>query len=391
MMTKAKRNILMVVLSSVSPDVRVEKEARYLVQEGNEVTIAAIDRTGELPETEERDGYTIIRMSSKRKSIFKYFEFWKNVKKRFGMQKYNILHLHDLNVLPLASKLKNISDIIIYDSHENFPEQMSETFGLPALIAYTWLEKKYLKKVDKIITAAPTVTDTLKRKYNTNSEWVSNYPSKIDVEKAHLKPISSKYDKKAKFRVVYFGVMCENLGYDKTVETVEILKEKLSSEDIEFLIIGSGPALKLMRKLINEKSLSDYFTLTGWMDYLDALSILRTCDMGLILFQPGKNNFLRMPNRLYDYCSAGVPFIGSNFEGLQRAIEGMEKFGELIDPTSPREIAKTILDFYNNKDKLDQMKINAQQAYFNFYNWELEAEKIVKTYESAYLEKTKTF
>ncbi len=390
-MTKAKRNILMVVLSSVSPDVRVEKEARYLIQDGNEVTIAAIDRTGELPETEERDGYTIIRMSSKRKSIFKYFEFWKNVKKRFGKQKYNILHLHDLNVLPLASKLKNISDIVIYDSHENFPEQMSETFGLLALIAYTWLEKKYLKKVDKIITAAPTVTDTLKRKYNTNSEWVSNYPSKIDVEKAHLKPISSKYEKKTKFRVVYFGVMYENLGYDKTVETVEILKEKLSSEDIEFLIIGSGPALELMRKLVNEKGLSDYFTLTGWMDYLDALSILRTCDIGLILFQPGKNNFLRMPNRLYDYCSAGVPFIGSNFEGLQRAIEGMEKFGELIDPTSPREIAKTILDLYNNKDKLAQMKINAQQAYFNSYNWELEAEKIVKTYESAYLRKTKTF
>ncbi len=307
------------------------------------------------------------------------------------MQKYNILHLHDLNVLPLASKLKNLSDIVIYDSHENFPEQMSETFGLPALIAYTWLEKRYLKKVDNIITAAPTVTDTLKRKYNTKSEWVSNYPSKIDVEKAHIKPISSRYEKKAKFRVVYFGVMYKNLGYDKTVETVEILREKLSSEDIEFLIIGSGPALEPMGKLISKKSLSDYFTLTGWMDYLDALSILRTCDMGLILFQPGKNNFLRMPNRLYDYCSAGVPFIGSNFEGLQRAIEGMEKFGELIDPTSPREIAKTILDFYNNKDKLDQMKINAQQAYFNRYNWELEAEKIVKTYESAYLEKTKTF
>ena len=69
----------------------------------------------------------------------------------------------------------------------------------------------------------------------------------------------------------------------------------------------------------------------------------------------------------------------------------MEKFGVLIDPTSPREIAKTILDLYNNKDKLDQMKINAQQAYFNCYNWELEAEKIVKTYESAYLEKAKTF
>ena len=38
-MTSEPWNILMVVLSTIAPDVRVEKEARYLAKLGNNVTI----------------------------------------------------------------------------------------------------------------------------------------------------------------------------------------------------------------------------------------------------------------------------------------------------------------------------------------------------------------
>ena len=38
-MSKENWNILMVVLSTVAPDVRVEKEARYLADKGYQVTV----------------------------------------------------------------------------------------------------------------------------------------------------------------------------------------------------------------------------------------------------------------------------------------------------------------------------------------------------------------
>ena len=383
-MTKENWNILMVVLSTVAPDVRIEKEARYLVNEGHKVTIIATNPQGKLPEEEERDGYVILRVPIKKKLFFKYFEFWKQVRKIVDDRKYDIIHLHDLNVLPLAKKLSKNCKILIYDSHENFPEQMSETFGFPAFWVYTLLEKYYIRKVHGIITAAATVSDTLRRKYKQSSIWVSNYPSKIDIDEAHKYEITKEYAKSRKFRIVHFGVMYSNLGYYQTVEAVELLKEKMKPSEIEFLVMGSGPALEPMKKMIEEKNLTEYFKIIGWMNYLDALSILRTCDMGLILLQPGKNNFLRMPNRLYDYCSAGVPFIGSDFEGLQRAKKEAGEIGILIDSTSAKEISDAIYSLCNKKEELAKMKSAAKKSYSTIFNWETEASKLVEKYKQTF-------
>ena len=259
-------NILMIVLSTVAPDVRVEKEARFLADKGSQVTIIATNPKGELPEEEKRDGYTIKRVPIKRKLFFKYFEFWKKVRKLVGDEKFDIIHFHDLNVLPLSAKLKNNSKIMIYDSHENFPEQMSETFGFPALWVYTLLEKYYIRKVHGIITAATTVTNTLRRKYKKESIWVSNYPSKIDVDKAHESEITDEFAKKKKFRIAHFGVMYSNLGYYQTVEAVDKLKNEIEPSEIEFLVMGSGPALEPMKAMIENKNLPQYFRVTGWMD-----------------------------------------------------------------------------------------------------------------------------
>ncbi|MHA1552160.1 MAG: glycosyltransferase family 4 protein [Candidatus Heimdallarchaeaceae archaeon] len=377
-------NILMVVLSTVSPDVRVEKEARFLTTKGHNVTVIGIDKTGKLSKNEKRDGYTILRVPSTKKIFFKYFEFWKNVRKIIGEQQYDIIHFHDLNTLPLAGKLSKNSKIMIYDSHENFPEQMSETFGFLALWAYTLLEKVYIKKVHGIITAGETYSDNLERKYGVHSAWIANYPSKTDIDEAHKIEIPKDLQKTNKFRIIHFGVMYGNLGYDKTVDAVEIIREKIPSSDIEFLVIGSGAAYEPMKIDINERNLGDYFILTGWMDYKEALSIMRSGDIGLILFQPGKNNFLRMPNRLYEYCSAGVPFIGSNFEGLQKSITGFEDIGILIDATSPKEIANTIISLYENQTKLAKMKKRAKEAYKIQFYWELEVVKLLDKYEETF-------
>ena len=388
-MVESKLKVLMIVLSSVAPDVRVEKEARFLTQNGHNVTILAIDRKGDLLREEKRDGYKIIRFQSKKKLFFKYFEFWKNVIDYVKDFTYDIIHFHDLNVLPLASKLRKNAKVLIYDAHENFPEQMSETYGVIAYWVYTLIEKHYLKYIDGIVTAGITYSQNIKRKYGRNSIWVSNYPSLIDVELAHKKPIPDEYKKRERLRVVYFGVMYSNLGYDKVVKTANYLRDKISPENLKFLIIGSGPAYEPMKKLIEKYNLKPYFHLTGWMEYSLALSVLRTCDVGLILFQPGKNNYLRIPNRLYEYCSAGVCYIGSNFPGIREGTKYSKKFGLLVNATSPRKIAEKILYLYNNYEETEEMKKIAKEAFQKVFNWEKEAPKLLKLYNEC-LKKNKT-
>ncbi|MHA1302848.1 MAG: glycosyltransferase family 4 protein [Candidatus Heimdallarchaeaceae archaeon] len=382
-MSSGKWKILMVVLSNVNPDVRVEKEARFLAFKGHEVTVVGIDRSSTLPKKEVRDGYTILRVPSKKKLFFKYFEFYNNVKHLVKDEHFDYIHFHDLNALPAISKLKKNGDFFIYDSHENFPEQMSETYGFLAQWVYTLIERHFIKKVDTVFTPGITYSELLEHKYGVHAYFVSNYPSVLDVEEAHKLEITEEIEKKVKFRVVYFGVMYGNLGYDKTVETAKILQSKLSPSDIEFLIIGDGAAYEPMKKMITEEKLEEYFTLTGWMDYKEALSVLRTCDVGLVLFQPGKNNFRRIPNRMYEYFSAGVPFIGSDFEGLRKGSVYDKPLGFLIDPQSPEEIAEAILKFYNNAEMLEEYKKNAKEAYTEKFNWETEVTKLLEIYEKA--------
>lgn len=383
-MSEESWNILMVVLSSVNPDVRVEKEARFLASKGHSVTVLCINPKGaSLPSSESRDGFHIVRLPSRKKLFFKYFEFWKQAYKYIQSHSYDIIHFHDLNVLPIASKVSPYTRAIVYDSHENFPEQMSETYGIIGYWAYTLLERRYIKFADQIITAGITYSDNIKRKYKRDSCWISNYPSQIDINQAHSLEVPDIYKKKAKVRIVYFGVMYSNLGYDKVVESAEILSHNFTPDDIEFMIIGSGPAYEPMKKLIAKKGLEGYFTLTGWMDYHLALSIMREADIGLILFQHGRNNYLRIPNRLYEYCSAGLAFIGSDFEGIRRGTEYESPFGLYINPTSSLELARAIEKLFNDPKTLAQMKQTAREAYEKRFNWETEIPKIIQVYKNA--------
>jgi len=253
------------------------------------------------------------------------------------------------------------------------------------LWGYSWVERYYIKRVQGVVTAGITYSENLKRKYKVESSWIANYPSRKDVKAAHKKDIPKEYTTDKKFRVVHFGVMYHNLGYDKTVEVAKILSEKFKPTELEFLVMGSGTSLEPMEQLIEKYNLSEYFNVTGWMNYLDALSIMRSCDVGLILFQPGKNNFLRIPNRLYEYCSAGIPFIGSNFEGLQRATLGIDDLGILIDPTSPQEIADAIVILMQDYERLENMKKTASEIYKNKFNWETEIVKLEEEYKKIFL------
>ncbi|MHA1415657.1 MAG: glycosyltransferase family 4 protein [Candidatus Heimdallarchaeaceae archaeon] len=383
-MINKRKKILMLVLSTVNPDVRVEKEARYLASKNFDVSVIGITRPSlDLPKKEERDGYTIYRVEIKKKLFFKYFEFYRKVKKLVGSEVYDYIHFHDLNALPAISKLKKNGKIFVYDSHENFPEQMSETFGLPAQIVYTWVERHFIKKVDYVFTPGKTYSNLLEKKYKVKASVISNYPSKEDVDKGHEIEIPKELEKKARFRVVYFGVMYANLGYDITVEVAKLIRNhyNLKPSDIDFLIIGDGSAYEPMKKMIEEEKLSPYFILTGWMDYHLALSVLRTSDVGLILFQPGKNNFRRIPNRLYEYFSAGVPFIGSDFEGLREGAKYDKQLGFFVNPQSPEKIAERIIELFKDTKTLEQLKKNAEEAYKTRFNWETEIKKIDKIYK----------
>lgn len=119
--------VYMILTNGFDPDVRVYKEAKYLVENGFDVTILCWDRKCEYIEKEEEniDGIKIKRFFIKSvpgtgmKQLIPYLKFIKKIKKYLKDKKYNYLHCHDFDGIIVGIFTKRRKEKkLIFDMHE---------------------------------------------------------------------------------------------------------------------------------------------------------------------------------------------------------------------------------------------------------------------------------
>jgi len=387
-------NICMIVLSTVKPDIRVEKEIRTLSEAGHklEVIAAAFPKEKKIPLSEIiKTGdysYKIDRVEIRKGGIFKYFEFWKGAKKIFREEKrqYDVIHYHDLNVLPLVKKFKKKATHHIYDSHELFPEMMSETYGIIGLIAFNLMEKIYIKHIDHVITTVEGIGDEMLKKHpGIKISFIHNYPSVVDIDKSNERKTEFKANKQ-KLSVVAWGTVYPNYGYDVLVEVVKEISKTIEYNDIEFIIIGSGQELEPMKKRVAENNLEDYFVFLGWTNYYDALAIMKETDLGLCLLQPAysKHKEFCSPNRVFDYLATGNLIICSDVDSIKNQFPKNNIFSFFVKPRDVKEIKEKILEVFEKyrNNGLEEAKIQSYKTYNEKLNWDKEGEILEEIYDS---------
>ena len=63
--------------------------------------------------------------------------------------------------------------------------------------------------------------------------------------------------------VGYVGVMGEQEGIDLLIAAAEHIVRQLGREDIQFVLVGGGPALAQLQALAATRGLADYITFAG--------------------------------------------------------------------------------------------------------------------------------
>ena len=101
---------------------------------------------------------------------------------------------------------------------------------------------------------------------------------------------------------------------------------------------------------------------------------------GMILFHPEPNHVDAQPNKMFEYMSAGMPVIASNFPLWREIMEGSE-CGICVDPLNSEEIAKAIQFIIKHPAKAEQMGKNGRRALVDRYNWEMEEKKLLGFYK----------
>jgi glycosyltransferase involved in cell wall biosynthesis len=356
------------ILTSVhSPfdDIRIfHKEARSLVKAGYDVTLITQHDRDEIV-----NEIRIVALPKPSNRIQRMTKTVWQAYRAAHKTDADVYHFHDPELIPIGLWLKWHGKRVIYDVHEDVPRQnLSKTY-IPAILRkpissmLATLEAFSACRFDAVVTATPFINERF-LKLGAYAVNVNNYPLLSE-----LYPTEGRWEAKEKV-VCYIGGITGIRGAFEMVEAIEK--------------VGCGLLLAGNIESDIENRLKK---MTGWR-YVEALGFIDRSDVqnvttrsmgGLVLLHPIVNYIDSLPIKMFEYMSAGIPVIASNFPLWKEIVEG-PGCGICVDPLNPEEIAKAIQWIMEHPAEAEHMGQNCRRAVEEKFNWGIEEKKLLSVY-----------
>lgn len=347
-----------------------QKEARSLAAAGFDVTFVVPH-----DKDEERDGVKILAVPRFPKGWKKLITSpWLVYKRALKLDKHSIFHLHDSELLWIGVLMKLRGRRLIYDAHEDTPEQITYQHWIPKFFRkpYAWfyylLENVCGRWFEHIIVAEPVIAKYFPVSKTTlirNFPIVSQFPEP-----------TRDYSLRSK-NVIYVGLLSRPRGAVEMAEAGRIAK---ASVDLKMIFAGDFSPLSLRDEIVNHYPV-EYIQ---WMEFPKIIQLMMDSRIGMIIPHPIKRYTTNYPIKLFEYMAAAIPVIapkvGESATFVREANSGM-----LVDPLNPNEIAGAIQHLLANPDEAAKMGQRGRQLVLEKYNWEKEAGTLIDLYKRLFL------
>ncbi|MFB3883626.1 MAG: glycosyltransferase family 4 protein [Thermodesulfobacteriota bacterium] len=359
-------------LTTVHPsfDIRIfHKECKTLSQAGYRVVlIAPHDRD------EETDGIRIRRLANPKSRLDRMTRMLWQTYKRAIEEDAQVYHFHDPELIPVGLMLKLHGKRVIYDVHEDYSQTfLSREWIFPRLrrlirIMIILAELVGRRLFDGIVVATPSIAV---RFQSLKTVTIQNFPL---LDGSGINP-SIPYDRREKV-VVYVGVISEPRGVKEMIQAVALLPTQLG---VKLKLAGFFAPSNLEDKV---KTFSGWSRVDfmGWQFHKDIVAMLGNARIGLAVLHPFANHINSQPNKLFEYMSAGIPVVASDFP-LWRQIVEETGCGLLVNPLDARAISKAIKWLLEHPEEAGAMGRRGQEAVRNRYNWDREADNLLAFYQ----------
>jgi len=312
-------------------------------------------------------------------SIGNINEYIKRLKVVFRQHPPTVLHIHEFQLLTLASWCKQKwKSKIIYDVHDTLMP-MWNTFstrnGIFKLVINYWLsfsEKRFLKYVDKLIIANPSSIIYYQTKVS-NIVLVENFPVRDRVNE-------SIEQKKNKAEIIIFhGEISEDRGISILVEAFQSLVKKFPNVVLNII----GP----WRNKYYEKDIREKITLMNLnknvLIYPELTSeriweCLYQADIGILPYIETPRTLSDVPTRLFEYFASGCAVIASRLPPI-------EMYGDKIPsyaiPGNKDSLIRSLTELLTQPELRKKMISIGKNKILTEYNWSKIEGKLLDIYE----------
>jgi glycosyltransferase involved in cell wall biosynthesis len=360
------------VTNCICFDQRVQKIAATLSNLGCEITIVG-RHLGDCCEPD-----AIPFRTHRFKMIFKRgFLFYKfmNIRLFFYLllHRFNILIANDLDtLLPnyLVSKLKRLP--LVYDSHEYFtgvPEIQNRPF-----VKWVWttIEKKIFPHLKYVMTVSDSIAVEYEKLYGIKPIVVRNSARSSEGIKPFLR---NELGIPEDWLLLIFqgGGINIDRGGEELIEAVSQL------EKVFLIIAGSGDVIDNLKEKSIELNSFDRIRFIPKIPWEEMMRYTKSADAGLSLDKDTNPNYhFSLPNKLFDYISAGIPVLASDLPEVKKIVNE-QGCGIIIPSVTTEEIIKTILKLRDDRILLNNLRLNAVSASESL-NWGKESEIVIEFY-----------
>lgn len=358
----------MIVTNRYDPDIRVHKEAKYLVSRGFDVEILCWDRENEYIDkaTEKIDNIKVRRFfpyanyGTGMKQIKAYIKFILEVKKYLSGVKFNYLHCHDLDGV-IAGYIGNWRNSkLIFDMHE-FYEMQGEKLKYKTVIRcfVNYLQKKS----DAIIYVNKVQIRELKDKLKFKSIYLPNYPSISDY-------FDVKKNKKSTINIAYIGVVRQ---FDELKNLMEACN---NLNNVVVSIHGDGGAYNKLNAIKENYANTK---VTGRYKAKESSKLYSETDISYIVYsRDNPQHMIAYPVKFFEAIVTKTPVIVTKGSVLDSFVTEHD-IGFAVDGGNVEEIKKLISYIDDNRQILQEKIENLKKIQFN-YSWE----EVVRNLDEVY-------
>lgn len=283
-----------------------------------------------------------------------------------------IAHFHDPEFLPWGVFLRLVGVKVVYDVHEDLPRQMRHSRAVPEVLRplaaalASAMENFCTRWFSAIVAATPEI----RARFNgRGAVLVRNFPMADELVVPAALPMAERPREFA-----YVG----SIGADRS--STQIIRALAAlSEPAQLNIAGSFPIESEYLAARAEPGWGRVNHL-GEQNRAQVAATLANARAGLVLFQPLPNNIAGRPNKLFEYMSAGLPVIASDFPRWREIVEGAQ-CGLLVDPRNSDQIADAMEWILRHPNEAQEMGRCGREAILEHYSWESEERVLCALYD----------
>jgi glycosyltransferase involved in cell wall biosynthesis len=200
-----------------------------------------------------------------------------------------------------------------------------------------------------------------------------------DLNRLHVMPADPAWKNGRAHMVGYVGVMGDQEGIDLLLEAArEIVFDR--GRDVQFVLVGGGPALEGLKAQARSLGLADHVTFTGRAPDADLFSVLSSADVCVNPDRVNPMNDRSTMNKILEYMAFSKPIVQFDVTEGRYSAQGASLYAA---PNDTADMAAKILELIDDPERAAEMGRLGRHRVETELSWDYQVDPLVAAYRRA--------